>query len=144
MQPDDIDWQIIRRLSENYVANSAIARDMGLSEGAIRQRLKKLQDSGILRIKALRDPEILDNQQLAYLGINVAQSKLLDKKASDISGLAGVQCVSIVSGRYDLIVEILVDSNKGLIRFLTETLSRVNGISRTETFLILKSHNKWL
>jgi Lrp/AsnC family transcriptional regulator for asnA, asnC and gidA len=144
MQPDAVDWQIINRLSENYLPNSEIARQLGLSEGAIRQRLKKLQESGILKIKALRDPEILDNQQLALLGINVTESKLLDQKAREISGLDGVQSVSIVSGRYDLIVEILVDSNKGLIRFLTQTLSAVKGISKTETFLILKSHNKWI
>ncbi|HBG27780.1 MAG: hypothetical protein A2Y10_03260 [Planctomycetes bacterium GWF2_41_51] len=144
MQPDELDWKIINRLSESYAPNSVIARELGLSEGAIRQRLKKLQDSGILRIKAMRDTEILDNQQLCFLGINISESKLLDQKAKAIAGLEGVLSVSIVSGRYDLIAEILVDSNKGLINFLIQTLSSIKGISKTETFLMLKNYNKWI
>ena len=144
MQPDNTDWNIINRLSENYAPNSVVARKMGLSEGAVRQRIKKLQDAGILKIKALRNPEILENQQLALLGVNVVESKLLDQKAQEIAELEGVLSVAIVSGRYDLIVEILVASNKGLIQFLTKTLSTVKGISKTETFVMLKTHKKWL
>ena len=144
MQPDNTDWNIINRLSENYAPNSVVARKMGLSEGAVRQRIKKLQDAGILKIKALRNPEILENQQLALLGVNVVESKLLDQKAQEIAELNGVMSVAIVSGRYDLIVEILVASNKGLIQFLTKTLSTVKGISKTETFVMLKTHKKWL
>ena len=144
MQPDNTDWNIINRLSENYAPNSVVAREIGLSEGAVRQRLKKLQDAGILKIKALRNPEILENQQLALLGVNVVESKLLDQKAQEIAELNGVMSVAIVSGRYDLIVEILVASNKGLIQFLTKTLSTVKGISKTETFVMLKTHKKWL
>jgi Lrp/AsnC family transcriptional regulator for asnA, asnC and gidA len=144
MQPDSMDWNIINRLSENYAPNSVVARELGLSEGAVRQRLKKLQDAGILKIKALRNPEILENQQLALLGVNVTESKLLDQKAQEIAELEGVLSVAIVSGRYDLIVEILVASNKGLIQFLTKTLSMIKGISKTETFVMLKTHKKWL
>ena len=88
--------------------------------------------------------EILENQQLALLGVNVAESKLLDQKAQEIAELEGVISVAIVSGRYDLLVEILVASNKGLIQFLTKTLSTIKGISKTETFVMLKTHKKWL
>jgi Lrp/AsnC family transcriptional regulator, regulator for asnA, asnC and gidA len=144
MQPDSTDWKIIARLSENYAPNSVVGRELGLSEGAIRQRLKKLQDTGILKIKALRNPEILENQQLALLGVNVAESRLLDQKAQEIAALEGVLSVAVVSGRYDLLVEILVNSNKGLIKFLTQTLSTIKGISKTETFVMLKTHKKWL
>jgi Lrp/AsnC family transcriptional regulator for asnA, asnC and gidA len=144
MQPDSTDWNIISRLSENYAPNSVVAREMGLSEGAVRQRIKKLQDAGILKIKALRNPEILENQQLALLGVNVTESKLLDQKAQEIAALQGVISVAIVSGRYDLLVEILVASNKGLIQFLTKTLSAIKGISTTETFVMLKTYKKWL
>jgi len=144
MQPDTTDWKIINRLSENYAPNSVVGRELGLSEGAIRQRLKKLQDAGIVKIKALRNPEILENQQLAMLGINVTESRLLEQKAQEICELEGVLSVAIASGRYDLLVEILVDSNKGLIQFLAKTLSSVAGISKTETFVILKSHQKWV
>jgi Lrp/AsnC family transcriptional regulator, regulator for asnA, asnC and gidA len=144
MQPDDIDWKIINRLSKLSVPNSVVARDLGLSEGAVRQRLKKLQDNGILKIKALRNPEILENQQLALIGANVSESKLLNQKANEIAQLENVLTVSIVSGRYDFLIEILVDSNQGLINFLTNCLSTIKGISKTETFVVLKSIDKWI
>ena len=144
MQPDETDWRIINILSEKNVPNSTIAAELGLSEGAIRQRIKKLRQARILKIKATRDPNILANQQLAIVAANLAEAKLLEKKAQEISELQNVISVSMVSGRYDLVLEVLVDSNKGLVHFLTEVLSSVEGISKTETFLILKSYNKWI
>ena len=144
MQPDLLDWKIINILSEKYVPNSKVAKKLGLSEGAIRQRIKKLQGAGILRIKALCDPNVLENQQLAVVTANVVEAKLLDSKAREISKLKNVQAVSIVSGRYDLFIEVLVDSNKGLIRFLTDDLSTIDGISKTETFVTLKSYRKFI
>ena len=76
--------------------------------------------------------------------MRVAESRLLDVKAREIAALAGVLSVSLVSGRYDLMVEVLVDSNQGLVRFLTEELSRVKDIAQTETFLNLKSYRKYI
>lgn len=144
MQPDKTDWDIINLLSEKYLPNLTIAKKLGLSEGTIRQRIKRMQTAGILKIKALRDTNVLENQQLAIIAVNVAHSNLLDKKAREISELQEVLSVSIVSGRYDLLVEILVDSNKGLVRFLTESLSRVDEISATESFVTLRSYNRWV
>lgn len=144
MQPDKVDWQIIELLSEQYDTNTQIAKKLNVSEGMIRQRIKKLQDAGIIKIRALRDPEVLKGQQLAIITANVSESKLLDKKAKEISQLDNVISVSILSGRYDLLIEVLINSNKGLIKFLTEQLSKIDDIARTETFLLLKSYNKWI
>ena len=144
MQPDKTDWKIINLLSNGYLSNIAVAKKLGVSEGTVRQRIKKLQDIGILRIKALRNPDILENQQLAMVAVNVARADLLDDKAKEISSLKEVLSVSIVSGRYDLLVEVLVDSNKGLVDFLTKSLSGVKDLSTTETFLTLKCYNKWV
>lgn len=144
MQPDETDWKIINLLSEQYLPNITIAKKLKLSEGTIRQRIKRMQTAGILKIKALRDTNVLENQQLAVIGVNVAHSNLLDTKAQEISELPEVVSVSIVSGRYDLLVEVLVDSNKGLVKFLTESLSRVGEISTTESFVTLKSYNRWV
>ncbi|MCF7954711.1 MAG: Lrp/AsnC family transcriptional regulator [Phycisphaerae bacterium] len=144
MQPDKIDWKIIELLSEQNESNTTIAKELGVSEGMIRQRVKKLQDAGIVKIRALRNPQVLENQQLAMVTANIAESRLLDAKAKEILELENVLSVSILSGQYDLIIEVLVESNKGLIKFLTEQLSKVEGISKTETFLTLKSYNKWV
>ncbi len=144
MQLDDTDWNIIDRLSEQYEMNTALARALGVSEGMIRQRLKRLQDQGIIRVRALRNPEVLSNQQLAYVTVNLVESRLLDEKAQQLAALENVLSVAILSGQYDLMLEVLVDSNKGLIRFLVEQLSGVEGIAKTETLLVLKSYDKWI
>jgi Lrp/AsnC family transcriptional regulator for asnA, asnC and gidA len=144
MQPDKVDWQIIELLSEQFDTNTVIAKKLNVSEGMVRNRIKKLQDAGIVKIRALRNPEVLENQQLAIVTANISESKLLDKKAKEILNLKNVLSVSILSGQFDLLIEVLVDSNKGLINFLTDQLSKVEGISRTETFLTLKSYNKWI
>ena len=143
-QPDEIDWKIIEILAAGYQPNNTIARDLELSEGTIRQRIKRLKELGILHVKALIDPNLLEQRQLALVTVNVAETRLLESKAEEISKIEGVISVSISSGRYDLIVEVLVDSNHGLVRFLTEKLSSVEGITKTESFLLLKSYGKYV
>ena len=144
MQLDKTDWKIIDILRESNIPNNAIAKELGLSEGAIRQRLKKLKDSGVMVVRGMINPDILENQQIAMIAVNVAESALLETKAAEIADLDHVQSVNITTGRYDLMVEILVDSNKGLVHFLTEQLSRVEGVSSTESFLFLKGYNKYI
>ncbi len=144
VQPDEIDWKIINSLRDTHQNNNAIARQLGISEGTVRQRLKRLKDAGIVKIRALINPEVLDYQQLATIAVNVSESSLLEAKAMEISKLPNVLDVSITSGRYDLFVQVLIDSNHGLVRFLTEELSAVKNVTSTESFLMLKSYNKFV
>ena len=144
MQPDKIDWKIINLLSKHNETNTTIANELGVSEGMVRQRIKKLQDAGIVKIRALRNPEVLENQQLAMVAVNIAEPRLLEAKAKEILKIKNVLSVSILSGQYDLIIEVLVDSNTGLIKFISKQLSGIGGITKTETFVTLKSFNKWV
>jgi Lrp/AsnC family transcriptional regulator for asnA, asnC and gidA len=144
MQPDDTDWKIISILKKGAVPNNTIARKLGVSEGTVRARLKRLKEAGILRIRALINPDVLSNKQLVLVGVRVAESKMLERKAQELAGLENVLSVSIASGRYDLIAEVLVDSNRGLVRFLTEELSTIEGILTSESFIMLKSYNKYV
>ena len=144
MQPDETDWKIISILKEGYVPNNTIALELGVSEGTVRARLKKLKEAGILQIRALINPDVLENKQLVIVAMRVAESKLLDRKAEELSHLKNVLSVSIASGRYDLIAEVLLDSNRGLVQFLTEELSTVEGILASESFIMLKNYGKYV
>ncbi|MCA1949693.1 MAG: Lrp/AsnC family transcriptional regulator [Treponema sp.] len=144
MELDATDWNIINILKESYENNNTIARKLGLSEGTIRSRIKRLREANVMQIRALINPEVLDNKQLALVAMRVAESRLLETKAEEVSQLPNVLSVSIASGRYDLIAEVLVDSNRGLVRFLTEELSGVEGVVSSESFLMLKSYNKYV
>ncbi|HKK47744.1 MAG TPA: Lrp/AsnC family transcriptional regulator, partial [Alkalispirochaeta sp.] len=108
------------------------------------QRIKRLREDGILSLRGLINPDILANRQVVWLGANVAETRLLDKKAEEIAGLDHVLSVSITSGRFDLIVELLLDSHRGLVDFLINHLSRVEGIERTESFVTLKTYSKYV
>jgi Lrp/AsnC family transcriptional regulator for asnA, asnC and gidA len=141
---DELDTRIIARLRVENMNNSALAQELGLSEGTVRQRIKRLKESGILKIKALINPDSLANQQLTMIAVSIKESRLLDAKAREIAELDGVLSVSVVSGRYDLIVEALVDSNHGLVEFLTENLAKIDGVSKTESFLMLKNYSKYV
>ncbi len=141
---DDLDSKIVARLRVENINNSALAEELGLSEGTIRQRIKRLKDSGVLKIRAVINPDSLVRQQLAMVAVNVTESRQLDAKAQEIADLANVLSVSITSGQYDLMVEVLVDSNHGLVEFLTEDLAAINGIARTESFLMLKNYHKFV
>ncbi len=144
MQPDATDWKIIEILQKGYVPNNTIARELDISEGTVRARLKKLREAGILQVKALINPDALANKQLAVVAIRVSESRLLESKAEEVSRLENVLSVSISSGRYDLLAEVLVDSHRGLVRFLTEELSSVEGVLGSESFIMLKSYNKYV
>ena len=144
MQPDEIDWKIIENIREEHKNNNAIARDLGVSEGMIRQRLKKLKDSGVVKISALINPDILENKMMALVAATLTDSSQLQSKANEIAQFEEVLSVSVSTGRYDIMIEVLVESNKGLVCFLTETLSKIEGISDTETFVMLKTFGKYV
>lgn len=144
MELDETDWGIIRILQAGWVPNNTIARELGISEGTVRLRLKKLREAGVLEVRAVINPDVLANKQLAAIAMRVAESRLLETKAEEVSRLPNVLSVSIASGRYDLIAEVLVDSNRGLVKFLTEELSAVDGVVSSESFIMLKSWRKFV
>ena len=143
-QLDDRDWSIIDLLRSGTISNSAIAKELGVSEGMIRQRIKRLRELGILSLRGLINPEILENRQIVMLGVNIAENRLLADKAEELSQLPEVLSVSIVSGRFDMLVELMLDSHRGLVDFLTTELARVEGVTRTESFVTLKTYAKYV
>jgi Lrp/AsnC family transcriptional regulator, regulator for asnA, asnC and gidA len=143
-QPDDMDNRIIARLRKENASNTELARQLDVSEGMIRQRIKRLKEAGILKVTARINPDILPNQQVALIAANIQQVAQLEDKAREVRQLNKVLSVSIVSGRYDLMIEVLVDSNHGLVDFLTADLASVDSITTTESFLLLKSYGKYV
>jgi Lrp/AsnC family transcriptional regulator, regulator for asnA, asnC and gidA len=142
---DPLDRGIIEGLRrDGRASNSALAAKLGVAEGTVRQRIKKLLDAGVFRVSGLVNPEFIAEHQLCVIGLKVDESKQLETRARDVSRLPEVRSVAIVTGRYDLLVEVLTTSNQGLIHFLSESLASVPGITSSETFLLLKTYDKWI
>lgn len=125
-----------------------LAESLQLSSPTVRSRLRALIDKNVLKIVGLLNlserPELIS----AIVGINLNAQGRLDELSQRISVLPFVSSVCIVTGRFDLIVEVLVAGDvQDLYRFTSELLPRVADpgvISRSETFVVMKSHNKWV
>jgi Lrp/AsnC family transcriptional regulator for asnA, asnC and gidA len=145
MTADETDRQMIRILNQDgRITNNDIATQLNVSEGTVRNRIKKLSDAGLLKVAGLINPDDSPDKQLMLLGVNITSSKDLTKKAAELAKLPNVESAYITAGRYDIMVEVWIDAKGGLIEFLSKTLAKVEGIASTESFLVMKSFNKWL
>jgi Lrp/AsnC family transcriptional regulator for asnA, asnC and gidA len=145
MIADETDREIIRILNQDgRITNNDIATRLNVSEGTVRNRIKKLSDAGLLKVAGLINPDDSPDKQLMLLGVNITSSKDLTKKAAELAKLPNVESAYITAGRYDIMVEVWIDAKGGLIEFLSKTLAKVEGIASTESFLVMKSFNKWL
>jgi len=140
---DGTDWAIIELLQQDgRLSNRAIAQRIGISEGTVRNRIRKLKDLGLVRVTVLlnlfEDPQAVS----AYVMVKLSTRDLIGA-AEAFSRLPGVASVSAVAGQYDLIAEVLASSKTGLIEFVTRRLAAVPEVQAAETMIILKSFNKW-
>ncbi|NCB02127.1 MAG: Lrp/AsnC family transcriptional regulator [Spirochaetia bacterium] len=139
---DETNKAIIRQLTDGRKAYSAIAEELSITENTVRARVNKLIDEGILHISGLINPEFLPEVQVVVMGVKL---KTLDlgRKAQEFSHLRGVVSAVVVTGRYDLIVQVLLsdDENLSLLDFFKKELARVPEILEVETFVVYQSHN---
>ena len=140
MKIDDINIAIINHLKDGRAPFKKIADDLSLSEGTVRTRVKKLQDEGILDITGLVDPEVIPDQNVVIVGVRVKDMHLV-KKGEEFSRLRGVISVCVVTGRYDLILMVMLSRDFTILEFYTEEVSTIDNVSSVETFVVYKSFN---
>lgn len=141
---DHTDRRIIAALQENgRESYKNIAQRLGVSDGTVRLRTERLLKSGYLRVSASVNPMFFEDGLTATVGVSL-EGRANAQIMRAIANLDGVQSVSNVSGRFDLLVEIHVASRSDLRRFLVDDLSALGGIQNTETFLYLETINKWV
>ncbi len=140
MELDEINLAIINHLADGRIPFKKIAERLGLAEGTIRSRVKKLKDEGILDITALVNPEAMPSRSIAMVGIRLKDMDLV-RQAERLSKLKGVVNVCVVTGRFDIFLTVALDSRFTLVRFYTEEMARINSIGSVETFVVYKSFN---
>jgi len=144
MELDAVDWKIVRVLERNgRAANNEIAKIVGVSEGTVRNRIKKMTDNEFLRIKGLTNPNERADEALVYMGIKIAVNRDSIKIAEAVAELNGVKAVSIVTGRYDLLVEVYVEPYN-IMKFLSTELAKIDSIVSVESFIVLHAFNKFV
>ncbi len=138
MQLDETSIAIINCLKDGRMPFKKIADKLSIAEGTVRSRVKKLEDEGVLEVTGLVDPEALPEQSVVMIGVRVKDMDLV-KKGEEFSKLRGVTSVCVVTGRYDLIVTVLLNKGYTILDFYTEEASKVTNIRSVETFVVYKS-----
>ncbi len=134
---DELDRKIIALLERNgRASNARIARDVGVSEGTVRRRLKRLVHDKIINVIALPDPRKLGYESEALIGIQVDPDKI-DQVANKVAELESTRWVAVTTGTYDVFAWATLPNAEELGRFLREKVGTIQGVRRTETFVNL-------
>jgi Lrp/AsnC family transcriptional regulator for asnA, asnC and gidA len=140
MHIDKINLSIIKHLRSGRKSFKKIAEQLSLSENTVRTRVHKLIDHGILEITGLVDPEAVSGHRVVIVGVKLKTMDLV-KKGEEFSKLKGVISVSVVTGRFDLILTVLLKTGFGLLEFYTQEVSKLKDVQSVETFVVYKSYN---
>ena len=140
MNIDKINFAIITHLRDGRKSYQKIASALSVSENTIRTRVKQLMDESVLDIVGLVNPEAINGLRTVMVGVKL-QSMDLVNKGKEFSELKGVISVSVVAGRFDLILIVLLKPGFGLLEFYTEEVSKIKDVQSVETFVVYKSYN---
>lgn len=134
---DETSRAIIEQLQEDgRRPYAAIGKAVGLSEAAVRQRVQKLVDSGVVQIVAVTDPMQIGFARQAMIAISVSGD--VEGVADKLAAIEEVDYVVVTAGSFDLIVEVVVEDDAHLLSLVNGRLRAIPGVTRTETFLYLK------
>jgi Lrp/AsnC family transcriptional regulator, regulator for asnA, asnC and gidA len=114
----------------------AIAKTVGLSEAAVRQRVQRLREAGILDIVAVTDPLQLGFRRQAMVGVRVDGD--LREVADKLAEIPEVEYVVICAGSFDVLLEVLCEDDDRLLELLNNSIRPVPGVRSTEAFVYLK------
>lgn len=140
MKIDDTNMAIIKHLRDGRKSFKAIADALSITENTVRARVNRLIDEGVLEIAGLVDPSAIAGHRVILIGIRLSTVNLV-KKGEEFAKLRGVVSVSVVTGRYDLVIQVLTNDDFGILEFYTEEVSKVDEVQSVETFVVYKGYN---
>ena len=136
-QLDEMSKAIIEKLQEDGRRSyAAIGKSIGLSEAAVRQRVQRLVDSGVMQIVAVTDPMQMGFARQAMIGIRCQGDTA--KVADALAEIDEVAYVVLTAGTYDAIIEVVSEDDAELLDLLNTKIRAVPGVTATETLVYLK------
>ena len=133
---DETDKAIIRALQlDGRAPYSKLGPAVGLSQAAVRQRVQRLVDRGVMQVVAVTDPATLGFAVQAMVAISVTGDAR--KVAAALEQLDDVEYVVITAGRYDLLVEVVCVDTAGLLTLVNDRMRAITGVASTEVFTYL-------
>ena len=142
---DEISKAIIEVLQvDGRASYAAIAKEVGLSEAAVRQRVQRLLDAGIMQIVAVTDPIQVGFRRQAMIGIRVDGA--MTEVGDALAEMPEVDYVVTTAGSFDILAEVVCEDDEQLLDLLGSRIRKLPGVSTTETFVYLKlnkQHYNW-
>ena len=130
---DDVSKAIIEQLQQDgRRPYAAIGKAVGLSEAAVRHRVQRLIDSGVMQVVAVTNPLQVGFPRAAMIGITVEGD--LEAVAAEVEALAEVDYLVICAGGFDLMAEVVAEDDDHLLEILNRRIRPIPGVKRTETF----------
>lgn len=134
---DDISKQIIAQLQEDgRRAYATIGKAVGLSEAAVRQRVQRLSDSGVIQIVAVSDPLQVGLFRQAMIAITVDGP--LEPVADALAEMDDIDYVVLCAGRYDVLCEAVCADDEALLSLISDRIRALPGVRHAETMVYLK------
>jgi Lrp/AsnC family transcriptional regulator, regulator for asnA, asnC and gidA len=132
---DEIDRLIIEQLqADGRMPYTKLGTQVGLSEAAVRQRVQRLTDAGVIQIVAVSDPMLLGRRRIAMIGVRAEGDTIL--LAEQIASMPDAEYVVITAGSFDIMVEAMATDEADLLR-ITNQIRTIPGVRSTETFMLL-------
>ncbi len=139
---DDVSKAIIEQLqSDGRRSYAEIGKAVGLSEAAVRQRVQKLQESGVMQVVAVTDPMQLGFYRQAMIGIRVTGDTT--RVARLLGEIPAVDYVVLTAGSFDILAEVVCENDDDLIELLNQRIRGIEGVQSTETFVYLRLHKQF-
>jgi Lrp/AsnC family transcriptional regulator, regulator for asnA, asnC and gidA len=134
---DDIDKALITALQRNgRESYAALAKVVGLSEAAVRQRVQRLLDDGVVQIVGVTDPMVMGFQRWAMIGIVVEGD--VRTVSDQLVAIDEIDYVVLTAGSFDLLVEVVCEDDDSLLALLNDRIRSIASVRSTETFMYLK------
>jgi len=134
---DEVGKRLIEELQQDGRRSyAALAKTVGLSEAAVRQRVQRLIDSGVMQVVAVTDPLQVGFSRQAMVGVR-AEGDLVHV-AEALGKIDEVDYVVITAGSFDILCELVCEDDDHMLRVLSERIRMLPGVRDTETFVYLK------
>jgi Lrp/AsnC family transcriptional regulator for asnA, asnC and gidA len=133
---DQTDAEIIRQLqADGRRPYTQLAKAVGLSEAAVRQRVQRLLESGVMQVVAVTDPMQLGMKRQAMVALRVEGD--VKSAADELASIEEVVYVVLTAGSVDLLAEVVVPNDEALLELLNERIRKIPGVVSTETSIYL-------
>lgn len=139
---DNLDKQILAHLQEDgRTTFVTLASLLGVSEGTIRKRVKRLEEHNVMQTIGVTDPLKMGLDTVAYIWFKVDRH-YMESVIESLRQLDAVRYLVVTTGGYDLVAMVVLPNRAKLISLLNEKMAQIPGIMSTETSIVLQIHKQ--